>query len=91
MTIDSDKKHIFHITHISNLPSIIAAGCLMSDSHRRHGHFGCTNIGYMHIKDRRMRRSVPVSAKGSLGDYVPFNFCPRSVMLYAIYRKKDYS
>jgi len=29
-----------------------------------------------------------VSARGFLGEYVPFNFCPRSVMLYAIYRKK---
>ncbi len=31
-------------------------------------------------------------AGGSLGDYVPFNFCPRSVMLYAVHRgHQDYS
>jgi hypothetical protein len=57
----------------------------MTDARRRTGDFSCTNIGHMHIKNRRMRRSVPVAAKGFLGDYVPFNFCVRSVMLSAIY------
>jgi hypothetical protein len=33
---------------------------------------------------RRLRRAVPVAARGVLGDYVPFNFCYRSVMLYAL-------
>jgi hypothetical protein len=41
----------------------------------------------MHIKDRRMHRTVPVAAGGVLGDYVPFNFCARSVMLSAIFYK----
>jgi ssDNA thymidine ADP-ribosyltransferase, DarT len=83
--IDPDRTHIYHITHIDNLPGIISAGGLMSDSRRRRGEFGCTNIGHMHIKDRRMHRPVPVAAGGVLGDYVPFNFCSRSVMLCAIY------
>lgn len=43
-----------------------------------------TNIGYSHIKERRMRHSVTVAAGGTLGNYVPFNFCPRSVMLYVV-------
>ncbi len=34
-----------------------------------------------------MQRPVPVAAKGVLGDYVPFNFCPRSVMLCSIFYK----
>ena len=33
-----------------------------------------------------MRRAIVVGAGGVLGDYVPFNFCPRSVMLYAIHQ-----
>jgi len=38
-----------------------------------------------------MSRAVLVSAGGTLGDYVPFNFCPRSVMLYAVHRgHQDY-
>ena len=84
--INPDRTAIYHITHIDNLPSIVAAGGLMSDSRRRRGDFGCTNIGHMHIKDRRMRRPVPVAAGGVLGDYVPFNFCSRSVMLYVIHK-----
>jgi hypothetical protein len=85
--IDPNKTCIYHITHIDNLPGIISAGGLLSDARRRRGDFDCTNIGHMHIKDRRMNRQVPVAAKGVLGDYVPFNFCPRSVMLCAIYYK----
>ncbi len=84
---DPARKAIFHITHIDNLQSIIAAGRLMSDSRRRAGAFNCTNIGHMHIKNRRMMREVPVASRGVLGDYVPFNFCVRSVMLCAIYYK----
>jgi|GEM_PF-2597155 len=42
------------------------------------------NIGLKHIKQRRQHRVVPVAAQGVLADYVPFNFCPRSVMLCAI-------
>lgn len=45
-----------------------------------------TNIGLSHIKQRRLARTVPCAARGVLGDYVPFNFCPRSVMLYAVSR-----
>ena len=33
-----------------------------------------------------MRRPVQVAAKGVLGDYVPFYFCPRSVMLHSIWK-----
>jgi hypothetical protein len=79
-------QRIFHITHVTNIAGIVQAGCLWSDAKRRAGQCEAVGIGYSHIKDRRMRRPVPVAAGGVLGDYVPFNFCPRSVMLYAIHR-----
>lgn len=83
---------IFHITHVDNLPSIVAMGALLSDAARRRGAFPNQNIGHLHIKERRMRRAVPVAAKGVLGDYVPFYFCARSVMLCAIHNKHaDYA
>ncbi len=75
---------IYHITHLDNLPGIITAGCLWCDAQRVRQGFTCTNIGLDHIKERRLRRPVPVAAKGMLGEYVPFNFCPRSVMLCSI-------
>ncbi len=33
-----------------------------------------------------MQRSVTAGPRGKLGEYVPFYFCPRSVMLYVISR-----
>lgn len=88
MAVPSDPQ-IFHITHIDNLHGILQAGCLWSDAQRiRHG-FPVTNIGYSHIKQRRLARPVPVAAKGMLGEYVPFNFCSRSVMLYVCNKGHD--
>ena len=44
------------------------------------------NIGHMHIKQRRLNRPVPLGPGGTVGDYVPFYFAPRSPMLYVISR-----
>jgi len=77
---------IYHITHMANLPGILRDGCLWSDSERIRRLVESTNIGHRHIKERRLKREVSVAAGGKLGDYVPFNFCNRSVMLYVIYR-----
>lgn len=75
---------IYHITHADNLAGILRAGRLLCDAEARKLNAAKTGIGYQHIKDRRLRRRVPTSSGGHLGDYVPFNFCPRSVMLYAV-------
>ena len=75
---------IYHITHADNLEGIVREGRLWCDAQRMARNLGSTNIGYSHIKARRMRHPVTVSAGGALGDYVPFNFCPRSVMLYVV-------
>lgn len=80
---------VSHITHIDNLASIIEQGCLWSDAKRIELDLSNHNIGYNHIKERRLRRSVSVAAGGMIGQYVPFNFCPRSVMLYVIHQGHD--
>lgn len=77
---------ISHITHIDNLASILQQGCLWSDAKRIELGLVNQNIGYNHIKQRRLVRSVSVAAGGTIGQYVPFNFCPRSVMLFVIHR-----
>lgn len=81
-----ETRRIYHITHVENLLSIVAQGRLWSDAQRLTRQLPTTNIGHAHIKERRLRRAVPCAARGMLGDYVPFNFCPRSVMLYVIHR-----
>ena len=78
------NPHIYHITHIGNLASICREGRLWSDAERRKRSLGVTNIGYEHIKSRRLQRRVDKAAGGYLGDYVPFYFCNRSIMLYVI-------
>jgi hypothetical protein len=75
---------IYHITHINNLRRIIAEGGLHCD--RRAQDVKSVNIGHMHIKQRRLNRPVPLGPRGTVGDYVPFYFAPRSPMLYAISR-----
>lgn len=80
-----ERRRIYHITHVDNLRSIVTEGRLWSDAQRLARDLNTTNIGHAHIKERRLRRPVCCAAGGMLGDYVPFNFCPRSVMLYVIH------
>lgn len=51
---------------------------------RRPDSYG-TKIGMQHIKERRMVARVGEPSKGMVGEYVPFYFCPRSIMLYIMY------
>ncbi len=76
---------IYHITHLHNLPSIIGAGGLYCDHTRTLQAVDCIGIAHQHIKDRRANRRVPTCEGGTLADYVPFYFAPRSPMLYAIH------
>lgn len=86
-----DDPLLLHITHIDNLPLILREGGLWSDAKRVELGLSTVNIGYNHIKSRRMARRVPIAAKGTLGQYVPFYFCSRSVMLFVIHRgHEDY-
>ena len=76
--------HIFHITHIRNLPNIIRDGGLWCDHIVSERNLAHVSIAHQHVKDRRSAKHVPCSAGGTLADYVPFYFAPRSPMLYAI-------
>jgi ssDNA thymidine ADP-ribosyltransferase, DarT len=78
--------YIFHITCVSNLTSILSARCLYAKNKHQEMGVDYTNIAYQNIQDRRTNTQVPCGARGSLHDYVPFYFAPRSPMLYAIYR-----
>lgn len=83
---------IYHITHMKNLPAIIAAGGLWCDRVRAERSMACVGIAHQHIKDRRRQRPVQSltgkskGAGGTLWDYLPFYFAPRSPMLFTIHR-----
>lgn len=76
---------IYHITHIDNLPAILARGALLSDSLIRSHGLQPRNIGHGNIKQRRAGTAVGIPPGGHVCDYVPFYFCPRSPMLLAVH------
>jgi len=83
MSHKGKDTRIYHITDIDNLANILAADGLLSDAQmiKQAEH---TVIGHNHIKQRRLEQiTVPHSGR-FVGDYVPFYYCPRSVMLYSI-------
>src|SRR5262249_20479320 len=78
---------IYHITHLRNLPQIISAGALWSDARRLASNLDCEIVGMAKIKQRRLLAlHVPCHPRTKVGQYVPFYFCPRSIMLYILHR-----
>jgi hypothetical protein len=82
------EQKIYHITHIDRLSSAIALGGIYSDAEVRARNIGGTTIGMSTIKQRRLEELTLASHPDlHVGDCVPFYFCPRSVMLYLIYKR----
>ncbi|WP_179887662.1 type II toxin-antitoxin system toxin DNA ADP-ribosyl transferase DarT [Streptomyces sp. b94] len=78
------NRPIYHITHIRNLPRILAQGGLFSDNSAARQNLTDTDIGMPGIKQRRRITSVDCGPGGTPADYVPFYFCNRSPMLASI-------
>lgn len=84
MPVPSNPK-LYHITHGANLQAIIDSGGLLADSEAVQGR-PPKRIGMADVVTRRKLLPVPCYPATRIGDYVPFYFCPRSVMLYVISR-----
>lgn len=81
------QPKIYHITHLDNLPKIIDAACLWSDAKRIELGLDCNLVGMSTIKQRRLERiEVSCHPGTKVGQYVPFYYCPRSVMLYILHK-----
>lgn len=76
---------IIHMTHIDNLPGITAGGLVATSALQAHG-AEYASIAYNSIQQQRAAKAVSCGPGGSLHDYVPFYFAPRSPMLYTIHR-----
>lgn len=86
MTQSPTKPKIFHITHVDNLASIVSDDFIEADGRRARRGGGQTTIGMTEIKRRRLLEiSVTCHPDTMVGDYVPFYFCPRSIMLYILH------
>ncbi len=80
-----DRPKIYHITHADNLPSIAKELGLVSDAQRIANDLSCSLVGMSTIKQRRLKDIEVACHPGTtVGQYVPFYFCPRSIMLYIL-------
>ena len=87
MTAVPANPKIYHITHIDNLAAIIASNKLVSDAIRIEKDIDCSQVGMSTIKQRRLQRlEVSVHPGKKVCEFVPFYFCPRSVMLYILHK-----
>ena len=77
---------LYHITHVDNLIGIINNGGLLANCQIQRCSINFKNIAYDGIQDRRAFTNVPCGPGGTLHDYIPFYFAPRSPMLYTIHR-----
>jgi hypothetical protein len=76
---------IYHITHLSNLQSIVQLGELRPNSTMNtQVRPELVDIGMAAIKIRRASLPVTCFPGDRVGQYVPFYFCPRSPMLFVI-------
>jgi len=88
MTGPPKQLKICHITHVDNLPGIIEQGGLWSDAKRIELSLNASLVGMSEIKRRRLEELEVTCHPGTkVGQYVPFYFCPRSIMLYILYRR----
>lgn len=81
------RPKLYHITHVDNLASIVRDGELLSDAGLAARGADVATIGMTSIKQRRLALPVSCHPGDHVGDSVPFYFCPRSIMLYLIYRR----
>ena len=71
---------------VHNLAGIVAEGILLSDAAMIERGGPPQAVGMSAIKRRRVEElEVSCHPGTKVGDYVPFYFCPRSVMLFVIY------
>lgn len=80
------QPKIYHITHVDNLPAIIAAGGLISDAAVIAQGGPQVTIGMGKLKQRRLTLPVTCHPSDHIADFVPFYFCPRSIMLYLMHQ-----
>lgn len=85
MTAVPSEVRIYHITHLDNLPSVLVEGGLWSDAAMIARGGPSAAIGMSSIKHRRLELPVKCHRPDRVGEYVPFYFCSRSIMLYLIH------
>lgn len=87
LELTAENALIFRITHKNNLPWILGNGLHSRSSSNQDSNF--VNIGMTDLIDKRKSWQVPRQPGGTLSDYVPFYFTPRSMMAFNIYTGRN--
>ncbi len=82
LNLTSERGLLFRITHIANLPWLLANGLHCASGTTADPNF--VAIGNPDLIGKRAHRRVPIPPGGTLADYVPFYFTPKSPMLLNI-------
>lgn len=82
MVINKNRAYCYRISHIDNLEYILKNG-LCTKLHPKASH-SYTSIGNPDIIGTRDEEPVRIHGYGRIGEYVPFYFTPRSIMLFNI-------
>jgi hypothetical protein len=82
LDLTPERGLLFRITHAANLPWLLANGLHCANGANADPNF--VAIGNPDLIRKRAHRRVPIPPGGTLADYVPFYFTPKSPMLYNI-------
>lgn len=80
--VNQNKAFCYRITHRDNLAHILQYGLVNKNHANADPNF--IAIGNPEIIDVRSTTPVNINGYGFIGEYVPFYFTPRSIMLYNI-------
>lgn len=80
--INPQRKYCYRITHIGNLPLILQNGIV--NKYHPKSSLDYVEIGNPEIIDVRSTMPVRINGYGNIGEYVPFYFTPKSIMLFNI-------
>jgi hypothetical protein len=82
MRINANKNFCYRICHILNLPDLLQVG--LCTKHHPLANQNFVPIGNNEIINVRDTTRIKIAGYGLIGEYVPFYFTPRSIMLYNI-------
>lgn len=80
--INFKKSYCYRITHIDNLPLLLENGIINNNHPNANTKY--IEIGNREIIDDRHKTPVKIYNYGMIGEYVPFYFTPKSIMLLNI-------
>lgn len=78
---------VYHFTRIEHLTTIVTQG-LLSDSQAQSTGLMQVEVGQQSIKRRRAETRVLLGPGGTVADYAPFCYAPRSPMMHNIHTGK---